>query len=217
VSLNALIRWLKPKETVFFDLLEASAANLVTASKVLSDGFRSANDDAEALMELRCEVKGLEHKGDEITHELLDQLDRAFVTPIEREDILALAHALDDVADCMDAAAERIVLYKITHLLPIAIDMSNLLVEGTQTLFPMIQALRKMSDVKDIRNRIHEITRLENQSDALYHAALACLFENPTDPIYLMKWKELFKLLEDAMDRIELVAKVVGSTVMRNA
>lgn len=215
MSLNALIRWFKPRETVFFDLLEASSENLVETARVFAEGLRHENLDQ--FHALRTRVKDLEHKGDEITHELLDQLDQTFVTPLEREDILALAHALDDVVDCMDAVAERLVLYKIQHVLPIANDMADLLVQGSGGLVPMLKGLRTMSNVKDIRKRIQDVTSMENQSDALYHAALAELFDDPKDPIYLMKWKEIFSLLEDAMDRIELVAKVVGSTVMRNA
>lgn len=214
MSLNALIRWFKPRETVFFDLLEASSENLVETARLFADGLRHENLEFHTL---RTRVKDLEHKGDEITHELLDQLDQTFVTPLEREDILALAHALDDVVDCMDAVAERLVLYKIQHVLPIANDMSDLLVQASTRIVPMLKGLRTMSDVKEIRKGIQDVTRMENQSDALYHAALAELFEDPKDPIYLMKWKEIFSLLEDAMDRIELVAKVVGSTVMRNA
>ncbi|HOD32636.1 MAG: putative pit accessory protein [Acidobacteria bacterium ADurb.Bin340] len=214
MSLNMLVRWLKPRETVFFDLLEGSAANLVAMSQHFSTGLRSG---AEGIPILRKEIKAFEHAGDGFTHRLLEHLDQTFITPIEREDILALAHAMDDVADCIDAVAERLVLYKIEEILPLAQDMADLLAQGTQGLLPLITALRSMKDPAGIRKGIHVLISLENQSDTLYHAALAQLFENPTDPVYLMKWKEIFGVMEDAMDRIELVAKVVGSTVMRNA
>lgn len=215
MSLNALVRWLKPRETVFFDLLDASAANLLDAARAFDQGIK--NGHAGKWDDFRRSIKEIEHKGDAITHEILDQLDKTFVTPIEREDILALAHALDDVVDCMDAAAERLVLYKIDPILPMAKQLSGLLVDGAEEMVPLISSLRTMSDVKAIRKRIRTVTGLENQSDAILHAALADLFENPTDPIYVIKWKEIFSLLEEATDRVELVAKVVGSTVMRNA
>lgn len=214
MSLNTLVRWLKPRETVFFDLLEGSAANLVAMTQHYAAGLRS---DIGGIPLIRKEIKAFEHAGDEFTHRLLEHLDQTFVTPIEREDILALAHAMDDVADCVDAAAERLVLYKIDHVLPIAQDMADLLVQGAEGLVPLIGALRSMKNPAGIRKGIQVLISLENQSDTLYHAALAHLFENPSDPIYLMKWKEIFGVMEDAMDRIELVAKVVGSTVMRNA
>lgn len=214
MSLNALIRWFKPRETVFFDLMEGSANNLVVMTRRYAEGLRAGKEGIPAL---RKDIKDFEHKGDEFTQNLMEHLDRTFVTPIEREDIVALAHAMDDVADCLDAAAERFVLYKIDHILPIAQDMADLLVRGAEGLAPLVASLRSMSNPGAIRKGIQELTSLENQSDVLYHAALAQLFENPSDPIYLMKWKEIFGVMEDAMDRVELVAKVVGSTVMRNA
>ncbi len=215
MSLNALVKWFKPREMVFFDLLEGAAGNLVDIARLFASETRRG--DAGVLHAMRKQIKDLEHRGDHFTHEILDHLDKTFVTPIEREDILALTHAMDDVADCIDAAAERLVLYKIDRMTPIAKDMADLLVRGTETLLPLIQSLRTMSDVKKIRAGIQELTSLENQSDALFHAALADIFETPTDPIALIKWKEIYSVMEDAMDRVELVAKVVGSTVMRNA
>jgi len=215
MSLNALIRWLKPREMVFFDLLEASADNLAQTARIFDEGFRTG--DAASWLELRKKIKDLEHVGDEITHEILDRLNLTFVTPIEREDIMALAHALDDVVDCIDGLSERLVLYRITQPMPQALDMSGVIVEGSEEVVHLIRSLRQMSDVKGIRRRIHAVTELENKADAFFHSALAQLFDNPSDPIALMKWKEIVSLIEDATDRIELVAKVVGSTVMRNA
>jgi uncharacterized protein len=215
MSLNALIRWLKPREMVFFDLLEASVTNLAETARIFDAGFRTG--DAASWIGLRKEIKDLEHVGDEITHEILDRLNLTFVTPIEREDIMALAHALDDVVDCIDGLSERLVLYKITHPMPQALDLSGVLVEGCEELVHLIRSLRSMKDVKAIRLRIHAVTELENRADAFFHSALAQLFEDPKDPIELMKWKEIVSLIEDATDRLELVAKVVGSTVMRNA
>lgn len=215
MSLNALVRWLKPREMVFFELLEGSAANLVDMTRRFAEGLQTG--DTVAIQAMRKDLKAFEHKGDEFTHDTVDHLDRTFVTPLEREDILALAHALDDVADCIDAAAERLVLYKPPTITPIARDMARLLVEGAERLQPLVGSLRSMNDVPAIRKGIQEVNSLENQSDALFHAALAELFEAPTDPIFLMKWKEIYSQLEDAMDHVDRVAKVVGSTVMRNA
>jgi len=216
MSLNSLISWLKPRELVFFDLLEASVANLLAASKYFDQEFKS-RAHAEEWGDFRRSMKDLEHAGDEITHELVDRLNRTFVTPLEREDILALAHALDDVVDCVDGVCERLVLYKITEIMPLALELSHLIVAGSEELVPLIHSLRNMSDHKAISKRIQYCNELENQADAVYHAALAEIFEHPKDPIELIKWKEILSLLEDATDRIELVSKVVSSTVMRNA
>ncbi len=215
MSLNALMRWLKPREMVFFDLLESAAMNLEQAAQLFDREIRSG--DPTRYAELRREMKVLEHKGDEVTHQIIDRLNQTFVTPIEREDILALAHALDDVVDRLDAACERIVLYRITRIMPVMQEMSSVVVEGTQELVHLIHSLRRMDDIQGIRTRIKHVHALENQADSLLHSGLAQIFEDPKDPVELVKWKELIENIEDATDRIELVAQVVGSTVMRNA
>ena len=139
------------------------------------------------------------------------------MTPLEREDILALAHALDDVVDCLDGVAERLMLYKVTEVMPRAVELAHLVVLGSEELVPLIASLRNMSNTKSINHQIQVCMELENQADAVFHLALAEIFDNPKDPIELIKWKEILALLEDATDRIELVSKVVSSTVMRNA
>jgi predicted phosphate transport protein (TIGR00153 family) len=216
MSLNSLISWLKPRELVFFDLLEASAANLLKSAELFEKEFV-----AEALPahweSMRRRMKDLEHVGDELTHDIVDRLNKTFVTPLEREDILALAHALDDVVDCLDGVCERLVLYKVTRTMPLAQELGRLVVKGAEELVPLINCLRNMSDQKGITRRIQYCNELENQADAVFHAALAEIFADPKDPIELIKWKEILALLEDATDRIELVSKVVSSTVMRNA
>lgn len=215
MSLNALIRWLKPREMVFFDLLEASVSNVMASAQLFDQELRSG--DPARWAELRRAMKTLEHTGDELTHQIIDHLNQTFVTPLEREDILALAHCLDDVADVLDAVCERLVLYKIDHIKPSALELSSLIVAGAEDLVHLVKSLRTMSDHKDIHNRIRRIHTLENQADSIYHTALAELFDNPQDPIQLIKWKELLSLIEEATDRVERVAQVVGSTVMRNA
>lgn len=215
MSLNAVMRWLKPREMVFFDLLDEAAANVLASAQFFDQGLRSG--DAATWADLRREMKELEHKGDELTHDILDRLNLTFVTPLEREDIMALAHCLDDVVDKLDAVTERFVLYHIEAVLPAAMELSSLAVEGAVELVVLIRSLRTMSDGKEISRRIRHVHALENQADAVYHSALAQIFEDPKDPILLIKWKEILDILEQATDDIKLVAQVVGSTVMRNA
>jgi hypothetical protein len=215
MSLNAILRWLKPHEMIFFDLLEGSAENIYQATLHFDREIRT--NDPTRWAELRRQMKEYEHAGDEFTHQIIDRLDSTFITPIEREDILALAHSLDDVVDLIDAICERIVLYHIQGIHPAVMEISSLAVEGAHELVYLIKSLRNMSDTQEIRLHIRRVHVLENQADSVYHSALAELFTDPKDPVALMKWKELFDLIEDATDRIELVAKVVGSTVMRNA
>lgn len=215
MSLNALIRWLKPRELVFFDLLEASAQNLQEAAAYFDEGF--AKGEPSHWPAFRQRMKDFEHKGDEITHEIIDRLNQAFVTPIEREDILALAHALDDVVDCLFAVSERLVVFRIDKVMPLAVQLGRVVPRGAEELVFLIKSLRALTELDQIRTRIRKVTELENEADAVYHAALEDLFDHHSDAVTLMKWREILGLLEDATDRVELVAKVVGSTVMRNA
>lgn len=215
MSLNALMRWLKPREMVFFDLLESAASNAYQASQLFDREIRTG--DPARFAELRRQMKDIEHIGDDITREILDRLNQTFVTPIEREDILALAHAIDDVVDKIHAVCERLILYRIGPVMPAVTEISSIIVEGAGEILHLIRSLRNMSNQKDIRDRIRRVHTLENKADSIYHAALAQVFEDPKDPIELIKWKELLEQIEDATDKIELVAKVVGSTVMRNA
>ena len=215
MSLNAILRWLKPHEMVFFDLLEASVSNANEAAKLFDREIRL--NEPSRWAELRREMSDMEHKGDEITHRLIDRLDKTFITPIEREDILALTHSLDDVVDLLDSLSERLVLYRIGAVPNTITEISSIIVEASNELVFLITSLRTMSDTKSIRQHIRRVHSLENQADSVYHAALSELFKDPKDPIELFKWKELYDQIENTTDRIELVAKVVGSTVMRNA
>lgn len=215
MSMNALMRWLKPREMVFFDLLESAAGNVYQASQLFDLEIRTG--DPVRFAELRRQMKDLEHIGDDLTREIMDRLNQTFVTPIDREDIMELAHAIDDVVDKIHAVCERLILYRISHVMPAVTEMSSIIVEGSGEILHLIRSLRNMSNQKEIRDRIRRVHTLENKADSIYHAALAQIFENPKDPIELIKWKELLEQIEDATDKIELVAKVIGSTVMKNA
>jgi len=215
MSLNAVMRWLKPREMVFFDLLESAASNVYQASQLFDLEIRTG--DPVRFAELRRQMKDIEHIGDDLTREIMDRLNQTFVTPIDREDIMELAHAIDDVVDKIHAVCERLILYRISHVMPAVTEMSSIIVEGSGEILHLIRSLRNMSNHKEIRDRIRRVHTLENKADSIYHAALAQIFEDPKDPIQLIIWKELLEQIEDATDKIELVAKVIGSTVMKNA
>ena len=198
MSLNALMRWLKPREMIFFDLLESAAANVYQASQLFDLEIRTG--DPVRFAELRRQMKDLEHIGDDLTREIMDRLNHTFVTPLDREDIMQLAHAIDDVVDKIHAICERLILYRIGHVMPAVTEMSSLIVEGSGEILHLIRFLRNMSNQKEIQDRIRRVHTLENKADSIYHAALAQIFENPKDPIELIKWKELLEQIEDASD-----------------
>jgi hypothetical protein len=213
--LNQLLRWIKPREQAFFEILEASAANVREAAHCFDQELRT--NDTSHWVELRRQMNDFEHRGDEFTASILGKLDTTFVTPIEREDILALAHALDDVVDDLDVIAERLVLYHVEGIRESYLEISSQVVAGCSLLAQLINRLRDMPKPQEIRPQIREIHDLENQVDAIYHAALAEIFNDGLAPVELLKWKELLDILEAAMNRIKHAARVIGSTAMKNA
>jgi uncharacterized protein Yka (UPF0111/DUF47 family) len=200
---------------IFFDLLEMAIDNLCEAIKFFHRELET-NDPAK-WGELRHRMKDFEHNGDNVHRIIVDKLDQTFVTPIEREDILQLSHSIDDVLDLVDAASERLVMYGVGHIHPPVIEITRLLTEGATDLTFLVRSLRNMSNVKDIRNRIRKVQLMEDEADALYNASMGNLFATVTNAVELIKWKEIIEDLEDASDSITLVAKVVGSTVTKNA
>lgn len=215
MSFNSIMKWIKPREVVFYDLLERSAGNVLETAKVFDQGIRSTPLPDWATF--RRSIKELEHRGDETTHEILDRLDKTFITPLEKEDIRSLAHVLDDIVDCIDSISERLVIYRITKM-PVAFqDMSALAVEASTELVKLVQGLRKLSETSGARSRIRLIKELENHADTVYHQALGEMFERNLDVIELIKWKELFDTIEHTVDAIDLASQVVGSTIMKNA
>lgn len=215
MSLNTLIRLVKPQETVFFDLLEASAANLLDAICYFDTAFRNGQPGHWGPM--RDQMKDLEHKGDALTVQIMDRLNHTFALPLEREDIIILAHKLDDVVDGLYELCEVLLLYKVDSVPDVAHDISPLMVKAAREIPPLIEGLRTFSQTSEMRDRVLLMTEIENQADVIYNRALAELFSIPRDPVTVIKWKEILDHMEETCDRLELVAKVVSSTIMRNA
>jgi predicted phosphate transport protein (TIGR00153 family) len=213
--LNTIIRWFKPRELAFFDLLEKSAENLCEAIKHFHAELEA--NDSSRWLELRHRMKAFEHRGDDLNRDIIDRLDQAFVTPIERDDILHLSNALDDVLDLVDGVSERIVLYRVELIHPSILEITRLLIDGAADLMFLMSRLRNMSNVKEIRNRIRLVQKMESEVDTIYNTFLGELFATAENAIELIKWKEIVEDLEEASDSIALVAKVVGSTVTKNA
>jgi len=215
MSLNTIVRWLKPKEAVFFDLLEKEAENLCDSVHYFHGGI--ADDDPSKWPEIRHRMKDFEHAGDNINREIIEHLDQSFVTPLERDDILHLSIAIDDVLDLLDAVSEKLVLYKVGHINPRVLEMTGLLLVGASDLVFLVRSLRNMSNVKEIRNKIREVARMEDQIDTIYNSSVGELFATSISAVELIKWKEIIEAVEGASDSIALVAKLVGSTVTKNA
>lgn len=199
-----------PREEKFFDLFEQQGTNIVAAARTLEElvlDYSNVKAKAE-------QVKDLEHAGDTLTHELVKRLNTTFITPIDREDIYALASRLDDVLDLIDAVADRLLLYKIAKPTPGSVDMAKVIVKAAEATDRAVRCLRTLSPY--YHKHCIEVNRLENEADRLLRDLLAALFEG-VDPIEVIKWKELYETMESVTDRCEDVVNVIEGIVLKMA
>ncbi len=201
-----------PKERVFFDLFEKAASNAVLCTKELVEFF----DRFDNLTDRASRIKDLEHRGDELTHDTIERLNKTFVTPLDREDIHELICRIDDIIDRIDTAVDRVCLFKITEPMEDARKMARCIAAGTVLIQEMIVNLRHMKHADEVRHKVLEVHRLENEADRIERHALASLFENQPDPINIIKWKNIIEVLESAMDRCEDVANIIEGIVLKN-
>jgi hypothetical protein len=199
-----------PREEKFFDMFSAMAQNVHEASKLLRRMMENPNE----IQDLAESIKALEHKGDQLMHDLMTKLNKTFVVPIDREDIYALASKIDDVIDLTEAVARRIILFKIREMREPAIQLSYVLGRATAAL---VSAVSELQNGMKVMDHCIEMNRLENEADHIYHLALGNLFEIEKDPIALIKWKELYETLEASLDKCEDVANVIESIIVKNA
>jgi uncharacterized protein len=199
-----------PKEREFFDLFEEAGANIVRAAELLERMLEHWPDGAE----LGREVVICEQEGDRITHDIIQRLNSTFVTPIDREDILALSSSLDDVVDYTEEVADFLALYHIEASMDKATAMGRVLHQSARAIAGAMPRLRTF---KDIRHYTVEINRLENEGDRILREALASLFERGIDPMLVIRWKDIFERLEDAIDATEKTANILEGIVIKNA
>jgi predicted phosphate transport protein (TIGR00153 family) len=199
-----------PREEKFYTDFSAMADQIRVGAKLLEEMFSTdPPDNAKAL-----EIKEVEHKCDFLTHEIIQRLNKTFVTPIDREDIHEMARALDDVMDAIDDTSALIPLYHITTIRPGARELTRILSSSCEQVRFAVEELEKQRD--KVMERKVEINRLENEADRIHHKAVGQLFEEEHDPILVMKWKEILDLLEDATDRCEDVASLLENVVVKH-
>jgi predicted phosphate transport protein (TIGR00153 family) len=201
-----------PKSIDFFEIFDKVASNISNAASLfvaLLENFD--NIDARAN-----EIHELEQDGDVLTHDIMKNLNKTFITPIDREDIHALASTLDDVLDLIWAAADRLTVFKLTESTKEAIAMSKDLFVTTELVHKAIKNLKE-KNYSHIQEYCIEINKLENRIDRKFRDALGNLFDEIKDPILIIKWKEIYEHLEDASDKCEDVANVLEAIVLKNA
>jgi len=201
-----------PKEIDFFEIFDRAALNVMKATELLVtllEKFDNIEDRAKEIYEV-------EQEGDILTHEIMKKLNKTFITPIDREDLHALAASLDDVLDLIWGAADRIVVFKIKESTPEAVSMSKDLQATADVLHKAIHKLKE-KNYSHVQEYCIEINRLENRIDRDFRDALGKLFDEVRDPVLIIKWKEIYEHLEDASDKCEDVANVIESIVLKYA
>ena len=200
---------LLPREEKFYQDFQALADELRNGARLLEEMLapeRPAWDKAD-------EIKEVEHKCDFLTHEIIQRLNRTFVTPIDREDIHELARSLDDVMDAIDASATLVRLYRLESVRFGARELAGIITTSTNQIRPALYALEKNQNIVTFAV---EINRLENEADRVHQHAVSRLFEEERDPLTVIKWKETLDFLEDATDRCEDVANVLEGVVVKH-
>ncbi len=215
MSANSIFQFLVPKDKKFFPLFERDAANLVLMGEILVKLVKTSNHTERSIF-LR-QLEELEHKGDEITHELFIELGSNFITPFDREDIHALAASIDDVADFILGASTRMDLYNITVYSDAVVQLSENVAEGAKEIQKAVTALKSMKNIKGVREACIKLNSLENEADRIFNVALAKLFETEKDAVELIKQKELLSILETATDKAEDAANTLESIIIKYA
>jgi predicted phosphate transport protein (TIGR00153 family) len=205
-----LTQVLMPHDRVYFELFEEAGQNALRAASLL-DEMMATYPDSRAIAP---QITECEHEGDRITHDIIHRLNQTFVTPIDREDILSLASALDDIVDFTEEVADFLGLYKIEAPMDQAIKLTHVLRAATHQL---ADAIRRLRGFQDISHHTVEVNRLENDGDRITREAVASLFDTGIDPMVVIRWKDLFERLEAAIDATEHVAYILEGIVIKNS
>lgn len=203
-----------PKEFQFFDMFDRMADDAVDAARCFKDfAIKGTFDDAAIekmhIIETRC---------DEVTHEIIDKLNRTFITPFDREDIYALAHEFDSVIDIIHAMTNRMRLYNLHNSInKDLIKFAELIEKSVLCVANTVRGLRNLKQMKELSERLIEINTIENQGDQLRDEVLGSLFDNSSDPLYVIKWKDIFMDAETVLDQCEDVGNIVEAILVKQA
>ncbi len=202
---------LVPRTREFYDLFSQAGANVQVIARKAEQRFREFPDTSVA----QEEIKALEHEGDRLTREIMQLLNTQYVTPFDREDIYELAMALDDVVDYIENASDLLGLYKIESSMQQAIEQCRVLVGAVEHL---ARALAELKNVRGVERHLVDLKQLEDEGDQILRDAIAALFEDEdVSPRVIIRWKDIFEALEDAIDACETAANLIGNVVVKNA
>lgn len=204
---------LLPRETSFFDHFEEHGQKTVEGCQAF---LRLVENPADALGAAK-QIKAIEEACDAVTHRVVESLHRTFITPIDRNDIYRLITVMDDIMDQVEAAAERVALYELRTMTKEVGDLARVLVTSAERVLEAVSGLRNLKNPQVIVEKCVEINRLENEADSLLRGSLARLFREEKDAITIIKWKEIYELLETATDRCEDVANIIEGVVLEHS
>jgi predicted phosphate transport protein (TIGR00153 family) len=205
-----VLSWLLPQEKHFFDMIEEESKNVLIGVDALVEML----EHYEHIDKKRENIKKIENDGDKMVHDIFAELNKTFITPIDREDISKLTSSLDDILDNLEAVAERLVLYEIKKPPVYMLEFAQTLQKTVHNVHGGINLLRNFKEADQIRSFCKEVNTLENEGDSLLRKATADLF-NKKDPVEIIKIKELYEDLEAAIDRCEDVADVIGDILVK--
>jgi len=200
-----------PRDREFFDLFEEASGNILRAADLLDQMLRGYPDKGA---DLARDILICEQEGDRITHDIIRRLNETFVTPIDREDIYELASALDDIVDYTEEVADYLGLYKVEAPMEQSLRLADVLLKSSRQVAEAIPPLRGFNDLSRYTVEIH---RLENDGDQITREAMASLFDNGIDPMVVIRWKDIYERLENAIDSTERVANILESIVIKNS
>jgi len=202
-----------PKSSNFFDLFDAQAGHMITAAAFLKELAAKGSIDESSFQKM----KDIEHKADKASSEILDQLNKTFITPFDREDIYALTKELDDVVDMIYTIVNRLKVYKISGVDKNLVEFASVIEQSTHQAALAVKGLRNLKNSKKILEACVETNRLENVGDSMRDLMMTELFEKVKDPIFVIKWKEIYQDAETVLDICEDVAHVVESILVKQA
>jgi len=208
-----MLRWLLPREEDFFGLFERHAALTVEGARQM----RLLVQGGQNTRSLSARIQELEHETDVITHTCVERLHKTFITPLDRDDIHRLITRMDDVMDYIEAAAISLVLYELTEMTAPVQELAEVLLRSTEAVAVAVEGLRNLKRPERVLEACIEVNRLENEGDRILRSALADLFRGASDPLLVLKWKEIYEALENATDRCEDVANVIEGVVLEHA
>jgi predicted phosphate transport protein (TIGR00153 family) len=201
---------LVPQKREFFDLFNRAAANAVEISQRLVQLLEAFPERREERMR---EIKELEHEGDRLTHDVVDLLNRTFVTPFDRDDMYRLAGSIDDICDHVDEATGNIIGYGVDSIRPEALAQAKVIHRASVKLE---EAINRLEGFKDSRRQLIELRELEDEGDDLARGGISALFTSGEDPLVVIRWKDIFERLEEAVDACENAADVLEAIVVKN-